>query len=416
MTDGPAKLKSPGASDWLVIPAVGYQLRFPDLGTQFDLTRVHRKDTQTSGLLTVRVTFRGAHTVGDGIVSSAEFNCTSLVTRQQRAKHLADRTLAPEIDWAGLLEEFCLRILEADDHQTLEERLDQIPLTDEPTNELTPAGLPLLKRHPTIWFGDGGAAKSYLALYASTVLAQAGERVLYCDWEFDGEDHRRRLHRLVGPVPALPHLLYLRCEQALVRMLDRVHQAVVRHRITTLVCDSLGAACLGTPESAEAATGYFQALRELGPLHSLHLAHINRSEQGDRQPFGSAFWHNLARATWFLKRTDPGPTTDELTVGFYHRKANTGPLRPPFGMQLTFVGTETQIRPAPLEAPELVAKTPSWQRMDHELRDQPLITEDLSAKTGIPESTIRSNLTRFPDRFTRLPDGRIFRVPPDEGR
>jgi hypothetical protein len=71
-------------------------------------------------------------------------------------------------------------------------------------------GWTLLRHHATIAFGDGGSLKSYLALYAAGRLAQQGTRVLFADWELDGEDHLEPLHRLFGP--EVPTVYYLRCD------------------------------------------------------------------------------------------------------------------------------------------------------------------------------------------------------------
>jgi len=381
------------------------------LGTRFDLTRVRREHQETIGLLTVRATFRGAQTIGDAIVSSADFNCSGLRARQDRAKFLRERTRADDIDWIGLLEEFCLRVLDAEDAGVPEIPLEFIPITDTAGAELDAGGMPLLRRHPTIWFGDGGCGKSYLALYAAVDLVQRGERVLYCDWEFAGEDHRERLHRFVGPCPDLQTLLYRRCDRAFIRDVNKLREIVATRSISYVICDSIGFAAEGAPEAAEAATGYFRALRELGTLGSLHLAHISKAEQGDQKPFGSVFWSNGARAMWYLKRTEADPDSDGFTVGFYHRKSNVGRLRPPFGMRIAFVGTETRIVPTPDLAAhdELAAKLPIWQRMAAVLQRGAMTIPALADELGAKEATIRAEVSRRDKLFLRLSDGRIGR-------
>jgi AAA domain len=405
-SEKPEKLRSSGPSDWLVQPGIGYRLTFPEIQTRLDLTRLKLEDGQTKGLLTVRVWFRGARTLTDGIVSCAEFNCAVQRGRVERANHLRERTQAADLDWPGLIEELCLRVLEAEENVELESLLWQVPIHAEESHDESAGGLPLLKRNPTIWFGDGGAGKSYLALYAAVDLAQRGHRVLYCDWEFSGEDHRHRLHRLVGPVTDIP-LWYVRCDRPFVREVARLQAIVAKRQIQMLICDSVGFAALGAPEAAEAATGYFQALRALGPLTSLHLAHVNKSEQGDQKPFGSNFWHNGAKSTWYLKRSDDGPCEDAMTVGFYHRKTNTGRRRPAFGVRMEFVGTETRIRPVELDEPELAAKTPLWQRLEHTVKRMAQPTKTIADTLEVSEASIRTTVARFPQKFLRLQDGRI---------
>lgn len=397
-----------GIHDWEAVPGVGYRLSLPALGIRFDVTRIRRDHQETVALLTVRVTFRGARTVADNILSSADFNCSGQRSRSERAKFLRERSRAEDLDWIGFLEELCLRVLNAEDTGDPERPLEQVPMETDLESEMEAGGLPVLRRHPTIWFGDGGCGKSYLALYAAVDLAQRGEHVLYCDWEFAGEDHRRRLHRICGPIPNLGNLFYRRCDRPLVRDIGRLKEICATRKITYLVCDSLGFAAEGAPEAAEAATGYFRALRELGQMGSLHLAHISKAEQGDQKPFGSVFWANGARGTWYLKRTDADDSGDGLTVGLWHRKSNVGRLRTPFGMEIRFVGNETQIRPGDIGAhEELAEKLPVWQRMHSLLKHGAMPEAELAEVLKRPASTIRSTISRNKDTFLKMADGRI---------
>src|SRR5687768_6765560 len=91
-------------------------------------------------------------------------------------------------------------------------------------------GWTLLRDFPTVLFGDGGSLKSFLALYFAGRLAQRGTRVLWLDYELDGEDHHERLHRLFGP-GALPEVFYLRAEGPLVKEAGVLTREIQRHRI-----------------------------------------------------------------------------------------------------------------------------------------------------------------------------------------
>jgi hypothetical protein len=59
----------------------------------------------------------------------------------------------------------------------------------------------------------------------------------------------------------------------------------------------------GPPEAADSAADYFRALRTLN-MGSLHIAHVTKAEGGDQKPFGSTFYHNGARSTWFVQRSE----------------------------------------------------------------------------------------------------------------
>lgn len=397
--------------EWVARPGVGYDFLIPDIGTYFTLTRVRRESNETFGLLSLRVKFRGALTVtSDGLVSAADFNCSSLTARKRHAEHLRERTRADHIDWFGLLEEMCLRVLAVEDEGEPEMHLHDVQISAEDDAELTAYFFPLLRRHPTIWFGDGGSAKSYLALMAGVDLAQQGHRVLYCDWEFSAEDHRRRLERIVGPRPQVMNLMYRRCDRPFAKDITRLREIVQRRKITYLICDSLGFAADGTPESAEAATNYYRALRELGPLGSLHLAHISKAEQGDQKPFGSVFWSNGARSIWNLKRTE-ADEKEELSVGFFHRKSNIGRLRGSFGAKLEFIGTETRVCPTDVrDRQEFSSNLKNWERMEGLLKNGPMHTSDIAEALGIKDTSVRDVLSRNKFKFQRLMDSRIALV------
>ncbi len=382
--------------DWEVVPGVGYALRIPDLSITFDLTRVRAKFDATCGLLTVRARFAGARTVGDDIISSADFDLSNMKARQDRARYLHERARADEIDWVGLVEELCQRVLEHEQRGEPIVSLQSIPAPAEATSELEAAGLPVLNRLPTIWFGDGGCGKSYLSLYAAIDLAQQGQNVLYCDWEFASEDHAQRLRQIVGHVPAIPNLFYRRCQTPLAHDVSFLSQAIHQHKISFLICDSVGFACGGKPEDSDSALKYFSAVRALGSIGSLHIAHINKSEQGDQKPFGSVFWSNGARSIWYVKRSEAeSGGTGDFTTALYHRKANTGRLQQARAMRFQFVGTEVRIFPTDISNHEdLSDKTSLSERIIGRLKHGSMTAPDLAAELEAKEGSVRRFLNR----------------------
>lgn len=392
---------------WDVIPGVGYRLQIPDIALRFDLTRVRPKFDETVGLLTVRAQFAGALTVGDDhIVSSADFNLSSLKSRQDRARHLDERARAPEIDWLGLVEELCHRVLDELERGSPVIALQNIEILNVSEPDFDIGGLPLLKRLPTIWFGDGGCGKSYLSLYAAIALAQENMNVLYCDWEFAGEDHAMRLRSLVGPVPHLPNLFYRRCQRPLDQDVTFLKQIIHDKRIDFLICDSIGFACGGAPEDSDSALRYFSAVRELGPIGTLHIAHINKSEQGDQKPFGSVFWSNGARSIWYVKRSDVEAEGSDFTVALMHRKANTGRLQKARAMRVEFLAREVRIFPTEItNHSELSDKLPLWQRIAGQLKSGAMSAELLANELNEKEQTIRRTLNRYKNAFVVLDGG-----------
>jgi hypothetical protein len=219
-------------------------------------------------------------------------------------------------------------------------------------------------------YGDGGAAKSYLALYNAGRLAQRGLRVCVFDWELAGADHRDRLERLFGS--DMPPVWYRVCKHPLIVELDSLRRLAKQHRFDYLIYDSVAFAAHDDPKESASAINYFRAVRQIGP-GSLHVAHIIKGEGGDQKPFGSTYWHNSARATYFMERSAESVDGQGMTVGVFNRKANLGPQQPAFGFQFTFTDDRTLISRTQLsDVQDFAHKLPLWQRMSHLLKRGPL--------------------------------------------
>lgn len=375
-----------------------YRLEVQELGLTLDVDRLRRERNELIGELTVCLDWAGAVTV-DGTLSSADFNLSSARARQDRAKLLQQRSRSkPEdVDWQALLETLCLRVIAADRAGQPAVLLRDLPRPSA-DETFTVEGFPVLRRHPMMVFGDGGTAKSLLALYVAGRLVERGWSVLYADWELSGEDHRERLERLFGA--DMPAVHYARCARPLAHEADRLGRLVRQHRVDYVVADSVAFACDGPPEAAEVAGRYFMALRSLG-VGSLNIAHVNKSDQGDQKPFGSTFWHNGARSTWFMKAGDTTP--EGLSVGLFNRKANLGPLRQAIGYSIAFDMDRTTFRRCDVSGiDELASDLPLWQRIRQAVRHRPLtlvaLAEELDAKADTIDRTVR----RMRKVFTRL--------------
>jgi hypothetical protein len=215
-------------------------------------------------------------------------------------------------------------------------------------------GLSLPRRHPAIIFGDGGAAKSYTGLYLAGRLVEQGFKLSLFDWELAGEDHRDRLERLFGKL--MPRILYARCERPLVYESDRLRRIVRDEKIDYAIYDSVAFACDGPPEAAEVASRYFRAVRQIG-VGSLNIEHVSKADDSDGKPFGSTFWHNGARSTWYVKLTDASPDGKTLDVGLFNRKSNLGQLQLPTGFRIEFTADRTYFTKSdPADTPELAEK------------------------------------------------------------
>jgi hypothetical protein len=398
--------------EFLPLPSVdGYQLEIAAAGTVLRVERLRRERGELIGELTVSCALPGTRSP-NGILSVADFNLSSARARTDRGRLLAERSQAPTMDWSGLLEELCQYVIVAERTGQPAILLRDVPRPDVDDDDLeVDAGIRLLRRHPVTLFGDGGDAKSYIGLYWSTRLAEAGLRVGYADWEFAGEDHRDRLERLCGP--DMPELWYIRCERPLVSEIDRLRRIVREERLDYLVCDSVAFASDGPPEAAEVAGAYFRALRRIG-VGSLHIAHTTKSADGDAKPFGSTFWHNGSRSTWYIKRGESTSSDrSRLSLGLFNRKSNVGPLAPAVGYSVTFGPERTTFTRTDLaDTPDLAERLPTWQRMAHLLRSGSMTMAQVAGELDVTVDLVAKTTKRHEGKvFVRVPgaDG-VYRI------
>ncbi len=391
-------------AEFLVLGDDHYRLFLPAIGTTFEVDRLRREHNELVGELCVRCDLPGAATV-EGNLSIADFNISSARARADRAKLLATRAGARGLDWALLVEEFCQRVLQADRAGQPAVDLRMLPRPSADQDMVDVGGLTLPRRHPSILFGDGGAGKSYLGLYLAGRLAERGMRVALFDWELAGEDHRTRLELLFPD--GMPRVLYARCERPLVFEADRLRRIVREESVDYIVYDSVAFACDGPPEAAEVAGRYFRAVRQIGG-GSLHIAHVSKGENADQKPFGSTFWHNGARSTWFMKHDEASAEGEVLQIGLFNRKNNLGRLCSPLGYSIAFGEETTTLRRTDVaESPELASKLSIRQRMAYLLRRGSMTIKEVATELDENPDTIKRTAYRGKGQFIVLEGGKI---------
>ncbi len=398
----------PTASTFVKQGEGSYRLEYPALGIVLDATQVHRdRSHDLQSELTVTTTLAGAKTV-DGVLLWGSLNLSSQRTRAQMATSCAGRSGAAGLDWLGALETLALRVARAEGEGDPIRPLADYDLPDI-DDEWHVLGIPILRRHPLILFGDGGAGKSLIALHIAATLAQRGVPVLYIDAEFAPEDHRERLGRLVGEEEMPRCLHYVRCTLPLVQEVGRLQKHIIQHAIQYVVFDSIAFFLPGRPEDAEHAQSYFRAVRSLG-VGSLHLAHTSKSaDHGEEKPFGSVFFHNSCRSSFFLKRAgDEGEQgSNVLEVSLTHKKSNTGRRLPAIGVRLTFGPDTTAVeRFNVAENTELAGDLPIWQRIKALVATRPMTVDELAEELGERPASVGRAVRRM-DIFSKGYDDRI---------
>jgi hypothetical protein len=263
-----------------------------------------------------------------------------------------------------------------------------------PDNVVEIDGLPVLLQHPMIVYGDGGLGKSYLALWLAGRLAQQGQRVMYLDWELDGPEHSKRLTQLFG-TPSPDDIWYERAEAPLAAIADQLRGRIEELGISYVICDSAGFACEGSPSEPEAATSFFAGLRSVGRVGSLTLAHITKN--GDQEkPFGSVFWHNGARATWFMSRLEQ--TERLLRVQLMPKKSNLAPkLQTILGFDLEGDGGDGRMTISP-STPDIVPAALTEKLADKVeaiLREKgPMLRDDIYAAIDEKSDSLKKCIQR----------------------
>lgn len=404
------------ASEWHFsrVPG-GYETRCPDLGITISAEEIKRRSDEMTALLTVRSTMIGIRTVDGDVVKIGSLNFYAPRSRSEWAKELATRCPgeAQDIDWSGHLERFVNQVIAAERMGEPALDLDQVELLDSDTYLLPDL---ISAEDPTIWFGDGGSMKSYLALAAcATIETGSSEwmglvpterrRVGYVDWEFNPQAHRRRLGRIAMGRP-LPKVKYIRCDRPLTYEVPRLQRLIREHHLGFLVLDSIVVGCDGPAENSDTVGRYLQALRQLG-VPCLLIAHVTKSEDGDKKPLGSVMWHNAARLTWFFKKA--GETGDQVTVGMFNRKNSEDRTKEPRAFTFWFQRdlNHTIISPATLtemaEMPELAERLPLKARIAAVLRDGPKTMVEIANSIERDVQTVSTTIRRAEGTmFTRV--------------
>lgn len=377
-----------------------YTLDLLPAGIGFMVTRIHRAHKETLGELTITVGgnfSKAKHT--RGIVSKGNFNFSSIQTRSTLGKALKERT-GVDLDWEGLLTEFAIQVLEAERQGQPAVRLADYPYQPEESLTWDLLGLPILQNLPMVVYGDGGSMKSYLSMWVAGTLAAQDIPVLYCDWEYDVRPHYERFNRLFKPKPQA--LYYVRCNKPLRDEQERLSKMVLEHGIRYVICDSIMFALDGKADEEQAGI-YFRAVRQLGNVGSLHVAHTQKNEgETEKSVYGSIFFQNGARSIWHTHKATEHPPGEEY-MGLFHRKANEGSLLKPKGLKYTFRGDRVLVESLDVSnVDELAARFPLLDRIKKLLSVGAMLPKDIAAKLGITVQTVQQVAARHGSQFVYL--------------
>jgi hypothetical protein len=290
-----------------------------------------------------------------------------------------------------------------DDGMTLK-RLRDVP-DPGPMRHLVEGILP--RAFPTMIYGDGGVAKSMLAMSLATAVSGGAAEwvghaiencpVAYVDFELEESVQRRRAVRLargrfLGDVPEDLYYVSAVGEPA-AQLLDGLLPTCLAAGIGLVVIDSLGMAIAGDPHSPTDVIGFHR--RCVDPFRARGIAvllvdHQAKTVAGERygakRAYGSVFKENCARSV--LQVEPQGRGRGLLRVILKHTKANFGELAPSFGVELRFTEEKVTVERYAVEAGELAEEwTPN-------LREQVLLC--LVNDAAFPKEIAKSVDAEYP--------------------
>jgi hypothetical protein len=269
--------------------------------------------------------------------------------------------------------------------------------------------------HASSWFGEGGVAKSMLAMHLALTVAAEDKRywmafnvktvpVLYLDFELDAdEQHRRALDLAAGlGLEGIPENFYY-LSAAMLPPLEAFKVAAAECRrlgVKLIIVDSVGFALDGDSENARDVLGFYRAciqpLKDAGasPLLIDHQAKIIKGEKySDKQAFGSVYKTNAVRSAFQIRgHHEQG----EITATFTHKKNNFGWKENDFSLKVLFGGGRVTVErlDAPMPNPD---RQPSKKELVQEAVEElgHATAETVQNKTGINLQTVRNAISEL---------------------
>lgn len=380
-----------------------YLFHWPDEHIKIRLDRLADEHHSVSAEITVITDLPGVAPH----LHQARLNLTSTQARRTLKNALSERL--DNVDWAAILEQACIITLDKYREGEPVIQVGSLPPRGDNIYRLQPI---LLEGQANLIYGPGGTGKSYLALYFSLMvqtpfialgLLPTQGSVLFCDWETSQEEANDRIlaiKRGLGQVEA-SDISYRYCHQGLVDDIAQIQRIVVENNIDMVVIDSVGSALAGEPESADIVLRYFTALRSLR-VTTLSIDHTTKDER--KSLFGSVYKQNAARSIFELRKSQE-PGEDEIHLGLYHRKVNTGKLIAPLGFQLNFETDSVKLKRADIkQIPELAKGLSRKQQLIGLLSHGTMAIPEIAEALETTEGVIKTELYRHKDLFIKIDD------------
>jgi hypothetical protein len=273
----------------------------------------------------------------------------------------------------------------------------------------------------TILFGSGSAGKTMVALHMAICVALGlpwlgrdtqRRNVLWIDHESGEQVLALRSARICAALgidqsEVADRLHYWGAEGSpLADSIPGLRRVIQAKNIGLVILDHVAAACGSEPEKSDSALRFYRAQAKLGaPM--LALAHITGEMERDPsqvlRPFGSIFWHNGARRTWFIQKYQEQESS-VAALGLFNRKVNDGMKPADFGLNLFY---NDPYGPIQVVAADMQL-TPELQAVQGRefvlagLVTRPMTYAQMAEASGWPVNTVKSIVRRNPRVFCQV--------------
>lgn len=353
---------------------------------------------------------------GDVFLHQVVMNLSADSSREKTIRALANRD--GKHPWATMISDLCFEVIKRWSQGAPLEIIntrDEIP----PEEYLLEPLLPL--NEPTILFGLGASAKSYLAAFIAICLQLVGpadpfgwkvrgnecHSCLYLDWETSKNKLARRVQRIVTGM-TLDHvaLAYRRCIAPLIDDLEAVQELVMETKAKLVIIDSAGRACGSDLKDAGVVNGFFTALRELD-VTALIVHHRSKDDfSKNKTPFGSAYFENNARSVWQVEKEQQAGES-ELIVSLMQTKVNDALKHQPIGIKLSFDNDSgsTVFEPTELRGTKFEDNLPMKDRIKDLLLEGARSEKEIAEALRENQGSVHTILYRHNNVFVKMEKG-----------
>lgn len=267
------------------------------------------------------------------------------------------------------------------------------------------------------WIGIAAAVQCTLGVEVLTgnTSKPTPQTAYYLDWETDEQTFAERLYAVLEGAgqPLEPCVAYRQMLAPLADTAESVAGEIARNGYGAVIVDSLSAAIGGSLNDDEPARQFWNSLTSLR-VPVLVLAHKSSEaiRKGWKQPFGSVQHRNRPRMIWDAVRQEGEPlvrweVVDDNNSGRKGQRlawridiATEGEHEDQRLSTVTFSGVNpNDVRIAANDGDTLADK------IAYALINGPATPKELAEQVGITDSSVRKVLSRYPDLFTKDPDG-----------